>query len=183
MHDALIHELDALRARRGYDELTILETGCIRMEDPTYRDSDGWSTLTFAQYVQTHGGTLTSVDLDTSVAQKVLKEAGLSSQATFLDGYSVDVLAGMIASERTFDVIMLDTENDAQLVLHEYLVAKRLCTPGTLIIFDDVDMTNISGAVKGHQVVPWFDHHGIPYRMKQRISDQYVTNMVFTDAA
>ena len=181
MHDALTKELDALRARRGYDELAILETGCIRMEDPTYRDSDGWSTLTFAQYIQSHGGTLTSVDLDTSVAQRVLKEAGADKRVTFVDGYSIDVLAGMIVSEQSFDVVMLDTENDAQLVLHEYLVAKRLVTTGTLMIFDDVDMTNISGAVKGHQVVPWFDHHGIHYRMQQRLSDQYVTNMVFMD--
>lgn len=181
MHDALTKELDTLRARRGYDELSILETGCIRMEDPTYRDSDGWSTLTFGQYVQTHGGTLTSVDLDTSVAQRVLKEAGITHRASFQDGYSVEVLAKMVAANRTFDVVMLDTENDAQLVLHEYLVAKNLVTPGALMIFDDVDMTNISGAVKGHLVVPWFDHHGIPYRMQQRISDQYVTNMVFMD--
>lgn len=183
MNELLIQELDALRARRGYDELAILETGCIRVEDPSYRDSDGWSTLAFAGYTQTHGGTLTSIDLDTSVAKRVLENEGVGSRTTFIEGYSIEQLAQLVASKREFDVIMLDTENDAQLILHEYLVAKRLVSPGGLIIFDDIDMSNMSGAVKGHAVVPWLDGEGVVYRMEQRVSDQYVTNMVFMDAA
>lgn len=179
MSELLIRELDALRARLGRDELKILETGCIRVADPSYQDSDGWSTLAFARYVKEYGGTLDSIDLDTTVAETVLNDEGLA--ATFHSGYSIEVLARFAVKLEDFDVIMLDTENDAQLILHEYLVAKHLVRDKGLIVFDDIDMSEGSGAVKGHQVVPWLDGEGVTYRMEQRVSDQYITNMVFMD--
>lgn len=182
MTDLLTAELDQLRARRGYDELSILETGSIRNENESFRDSDGWSTLTFAEYTKKYGGTVTSIDLDTSAARRVLKKYGASERVTFIDGYSVEVLANLVAAHRSFDVIMLDSDNDAQLILHEYLVAKQLATRGTLIVFDDIDTREGTDVVKGHQVVPWLEKRAITHRRPLRTSSQHATHMIFLDS-
>lgn len=182
MNDLLIAELDQLRVRRGYDELAILETGCIRNENDNFRDSDGWSTLTFAEYTNKYGGTVTSIDLDTSVARRVLKKHGVLERTTFIDGYSVEVLASLISSNRSYDVIMLDSDNDAQLILHEYMVARQLTNRGSLIVFDDIDMREHTDVVKGHLVVPWMENTGTVYRSVTRSSVQHATQMIFLDA-
>lgn len=195
MNDLLNSELEALAARSGHNAMRILETGCIRNGGEQYRINDGWSTWTFAQWVKKHGGLSESVDLDVSVAHMVLMNDGLMKEGPGLEptqegsitadpvrlhqGYSVDVLVRMLAQgdAEKFDVILLDSDNDPNLILHEFFVAKHLVREGGLIMIDDVGGTE-GDATKGDAIVPWAQTHSIPYRTLTRTGDGYVTSVV-----
>lgn len=194
LSEILTAELDAFRAGAGVVELDILETGTIRNVGENYRINDGWSTLTFAQYVDEHGGSVTSIDLDISSADKVLREHGVRESATLIEGYSVEILAGMVANayarasrvakgviapggEGFADVVFLDSDNDGALILHEFMVARCIVrTPG-LIMVDDVDLDS-DGVVKGHKIVPWLESRGTSYRLEKRHGDDYTTGVL-----
>ena len=77
MHQLISDSLAELRRRTGWDSLDILETGTIRNTGEEYRTGDGWSTLAFAEDVLSNGGSLTSIDLDTTHAEKVLGDREL----------------------------------------------------------------------------------------------------------
>jgi predicted O-methyltransferase YrrM len=76
-----------------------------------------------------------------------------------------------------FDVAYLDSDNDAQLILHEYFLARHLVKKGGLIMVDDVDMDS-PVVLKGHAVVPWLDQHGIPYTIQTRTGDKLKTGVL-----
>lgn len=179
---AIIGEhLDRLRQMRGTSELSILETGSIRATGVEYETNDGWSTLAFARQAAEHGGRLMSIDLDVSAARTVLDRHGLLDAVELVQGYSINVLAGLlVAGTETFDVAYLDSDNDPGLILHEYMLACRLVrTPG-IIMVDDVDMES-TGVVKGHALVPWLDQHGVPYRIERRRGTTYTTGVLIID--
>jgi methyltransferase family protein len=163
--DLLTGELDAYRERTGRKELAILETGSIRNAAEEYHQNDGWSTLTFAQYVQTYGGSLTSVDLDISAADVVLTRHGLRDAVNLVQQHSISFLAAQIAAHARYDVILLDSANDAELILYEYLLAKNL-GPG-LVLVDDVEPGSTT-VVKGHALLPVIEKSGTPWRMLRR---------------
>ena len=161
----LTDELAAYSARAGRRDLTILETGSIRNEAEEYHQNDGWSTLTFAQHVKEHGGSLTSVDLDISAADVVLTRHGLRDTVNLVEQHSIDFLAAQIATGARYDVILLDSENDADLILHEYMLAKNL--GAGLILVDDVEPGSTT-VVKGHKLLPLIETSGTPSRMLRR---------------
>lgn len=161
----LTAELDAYRERTGSSDLAILETGSIRNEAEEYHQNDGWSTLTFAQYVKEHGGSLTSVDLDIAAADRVLTRHGLRDTVNLVEQHSIEFLAGEVLTNAQYDVILLDSENDADLILHEYLLAKNL-GPG-LVLVDDVEPGSRT-VVKGQKLLPLLEQSGAPLRMLRR---------------
>lgn len=161
----LTDELAAYSARTGRTDLAILETGSIRNEAEEYHQNDGWSTLTFAQHVQQHGGSLTSVDLDITPADAVLTRHELRDTVNLVQQHSIDFLGSQIAAGARYDVILLDSENDADLILHEYMLAKHL-GPG-LILVDDVEPGSTT-VFKGHKLLPMLDAHGASPRMLRR---------------
>jgi predicted O-methyltransferase YrrM len=170
--------LAVLRGKLGRP-LDIVEIGSIRSAVNRYRADDGWSTLTFAEHVEDHGGTLTSIDLNIDAARTVLARHGLLDLVLLVRGLSIDVLAGMVAAGDGpgVDVVYLDSDNDANLVLHEYLLASRLVrTPG-LIMVDDVDLGSAT-VVKGHKLVPWLDRTNTPYQVVRRSGDTYTTGVL-----
>jgi hypothetical protein len=195
MNELLNGELEALAAKLGRRDLDILETGCIRNGGEQYRINDGWSTWTFATWVKANGGMSMSVDLDVSVAHMVLMKDGLMPDGPGLEptqegsihtgpvklrqGYSVDVLVEILKLDgpSQFDLILLDSDNDPNLILHEFFAAKHLIRPGGLILIDDVGGTE-GDATKGDAIVPWADTHSIPYRTLTRTGDGYVTSVV-----
>lgn len=207
MNDLLNSELEALAERLSGPDLDILETGCIRNGGEQYRINDGWSTWTFATWVKKHGGSMRSIDLDVSVAHMVLMRDGLMGDSPGLEptqegsifwregkatkgrshersfgltqGYSVDVMAELLRRNgpESFDVILLDSDNDPNLILHEFFIAKHLIRPRGLILVDDVGGSE-GDATKGDAVVPWADTHLIPYRTLTRTGDGYVTNVI-----
>lgn len=161
----LTDELTAYSGRTGRPNLAILETGSIRNEAEEYHQNDGWSTLTFAQHVKEHGGSLTSVDLDITAADAVLTRHGLRDTVHLVEQHSIDFLAGAIDAAERYDVILLDSANDADLILHEYMLALRL-GPG-LILVDDVEPGSTT-VVKGHKLLPMLDAYGASPRMLRR---------------
>jgi predicted O-methyltransferase YrrM len=193
---------DRMRAEGGATtadtvELDIVETGTIRNPGDAYRVNDGWSTLTFAEEVAEQGGTLTAIDLDVSAAEGVLSARGLLEGVTFFEGHSIDILPGMLANayarakkandghvflggDGFVDVAFLDSDNDAALILHEYLIVKRMVRSPGLIMVDDVDVDS-TGVVKGHQIVPWLEREGTPYRTEMRHGDGYRTGVLIIE--
>lgn len=168
MSTILVAHLAELRQLRpeGY-ELQILETGTIRQDTDAHRQGDGWSTLTFAQYVDTHGGHVTSIDLDVDTAHKVLDREQMLDHVTLRQGYSVDWLSSMLAAGQRFDAILLDSDNDAQLILHEFMIARHLLNRPGLIMVDDV-VPGSREVVKGHQLLPWLADRSIEYTITER---------------
>lgn len=198
MNELLNGELEKMAAQIGSRELRILETGCIRNGGEQYRINDGWSTWTFAKWVQENGGSSTSIDLDVSVAHMVLMRDSLMKDTPGLEptqegkistggitlhqGYSVDVLVKILNANGPgqFDMILLDSDNDPNLILHEFFVAKHLIDDEGVILIDDVGGTE-GDATKGDAIVPWADTHSIPYRTLTRTGDGYVTSVVALD--
>jgi cephalosporin hydroxylase len=178
------NELSKFRESTGRTALDILETGTIRNEGEQYQMNDGWSTLTFAEDVRDNGGSLMGIDLSITAAENVLSAHGLRENVKLVQGYSVDVLAEMLelpADVRpSFDVVLLDSDNDGLLIMHEFMVVRRMMAPGALLIIDDVDM-NSTGVVKGHHIAPWLDSHGVSYRIETRTGRGYQTGVLLAE--
>ena len=182
LSEILKAELNAFRERTGKTRLDILETGTIRGAGDNYRQGDGWSTITFAEYVKANGGSVTSIDLETDTASTVLKANRLASHVKLVKASSVDVLEEMAAkkaktSKGSLDVVFLDSANDADLTLREFRVASLLMRSPGLIMIDDVDMASHE-VVKGHKVVPWLDAKGAQYRIIERVGDGFNTGVL-----
>lgn len=173
LNEILTRELAAHRDRIKRDDLNILETGTIRGATDNYRTGDGWSTLAFADHVRDHGGSFTSIDLDIDVSQAVVAEHELTDYVKLVKGYSIDVLANMVRwNSVQLDVVLLDSDNDSNLILHEYLVVRQLIRPGGIVLVDDVSLES-TDILKGHTIVPWFDTYGTKYRIETRHADGY----------
>jgi hypothetical protein len=190
--DLIRAELAKFRSRIANDRdplaaehLTIVETGSIRNDDPAYEVDDGWSTLTFAEDVNAHEyGRLYSIDLDISTAERVLRQRdALTDHVTLIEGYSIDVLAELVGLgflDFAADVLYLDSDNDGQLILHEYLVARRfLKTPG-LVMVDDISRRS-PDVRKGHELIPWLDRAGVGYRIEQRTARHFRTGVLIIE--
>jgi len=171
------------RADLGVYPLDIVETGTIRNTGEAYRINDGWSTLTFVEEVAANGGSYLGIDLNVDAAVAVLKERGLIDHAYFMQGHSLEVLAGLLAESADlgrFDVAFLDSDNDSGLILHEYLIVSRLMNSPGLIMVDDVDPDS-TGVVKGHQIIPWLAAHAVPFRLEKRHGDGYTTGVLIIE--
>lgn len=172
----LVTELDAFRERTGRDSLDILETGSIRGTEEQYHQNDGWSTLTFAQYVRDNGGSLVSIDLDTAAADEVLTRHGVRDLVELIKGDSVQTINALEIS-RGLDVVLLDSDNDADLIMAEFNAVSRLTNTPALFLVDDVEPGS-TGVVKGHRILPWLQENNVPYRLERRTGDGYSTGVL-----
>lgn len=171
MHDIIDRELAAFCEATGQDvkTLQILETGTIRQDTEAHRLGDGWSTVAFARAVGDKAGYghVTSVDLHIETAGRVIAREGLGEYVTLRQGYSIDWMASMLAAGQQFDVILLDSENDAQLILHEYMLATKLLRRPGLLLVDDV-VPGSPDVVKGLRLLPWLDERRVEYHITPR---------------
>lgn len=168
MHEIIAHQLDRFRKIIGSEGPTacthgfdILETGTIRQDTEAHRFGDGWSTLAFARDVWGSDGHVTSIDLDVQTARRVLdRELGVEAgnYVTLREGYSIHWLAMMLAAGQRFDVILLDSENDPQLILHEFMIATQLLRRPGMILVDDV-VPGSETVVKGKLLLPWIEQN------------------------
>lgn len=172
----LVSELNAFRERTGRAKLAILETGSIRGTEEQYHQNDGWSTLTFAQYVLATGGSLTSIDLDTAAAHEVLTRHGVRDIVDLIEGDSVETI-NALPDSTVLDVVLLDSDNDADLIMREFLEVKRLTNTPALILVDDVEPGS-TGVVKGHRILPWLQENNVTYRLERRTGDGYSTGVL-----
>ena len=186
-----LHEiLDAELSPFGNRPLLIIETGTIRNATEDGRIGDGWSTVWFAERACRAGqsvGSIVSIDLDTSVARHVLTQRRLLEQVTLVELHSIAALA-RIATQRgalSTDVFLLDSDNDPQLILHEFLIARELVKPGGLILIDDVAFPDRppTGARKGELVLPYIkDTLKLKHRLNERTGwNGYTTAVLAVD--
>lgn len=171
-----LHEVLAAALARFEDtSLLVAETGAIRGESEAARIGDGWSTVFFAEHQKRtkSGYSVVSIDLDVSVADRLLRERGLREYVMFAEGHSIDQLARIAVQSgntgKKYDIVFLDSDNDSQLILHEFLIANRIIRPGGLIIIDDVRLPgHAEGAHKGDRVLPWVRGQGWKHQLAER---------------
>ena len=159
--------LTELRQDPKKSKLALLETGSIRSADLRHRDGDGWSTIALATDARLNHSTATSIDLDTRTADAVLASHGLHDCVQLVQADSVDTLASYLNEQKKFDFILLDTANDAQLTLHEYVIARHLIAKGGIILIDDVEPGS-RDVVKGNQVVFYLDRMQDDFQIVKR---------------
>lgn len=186
MHRIIENELQLFRNRFYPDRpdagLAILETGTIRVDSEAHRQGDGWSTEAFARDCMGRAeGTVTSIDLDTSVADRVLTRLSpnLRSLVTLRQGYSIEWMASMLEAGQRFDVILLDSDNDPTLILHEYMLAEKLLRRPGLILIDDV-VPGSTAIRKGELLVPWLERER-PHRefvINQRTGNGFTSGVL-----
>lgn len=165
LHEILTAEFN----RFGNAPINVIETGTIRGNSDASRIGDGWSTLWLAERRARCGGELHAIDLDIATAAKVLDAHGVANDVVLEQGHSIDRLAALCRRGRRWDVVFLDSDNDAQLILHEFLIAQHLVTDGGLILIDDVRMPHQPvGAFKGDQVWPYIQKHGFAHHIVER---------------
>jgi hypothetical protein len=160
LHDILSIEIDAYCLTRylKHQELRIFETGTIRGDQDHSSIGDGWSTLFFAKLEPAE---FYSYDLDTRVADIVLSREGVQKNVCLCQEHSIDGLARLLRArapgDPKFDIAFLDSDNDAQLIFHEFLIAKELVKPRGLIIVDDCAVLpeHDRAAHKGDVLHPW----------------------------
>jgi len=174
-----LHEiLDIELARFDGYPLRVIETGTIRGSTERSRIGDGWSTEYFARrQAQYPAGKFVSIDLDTTVADQVLTSLGLRDSAILIRDHSISALATLAIKSFTgrdlgsTDVIFLDSDNDAMLIFHEFLIAFAMVhgPPVGLIIVDDIAINDSSkDAHKGDLVVPYVRDHGLKHHIVTR---------------
>ena len=178
--DLIEKHLARTRERLERADLAMLETGSIRNPELRYRDGDGWSTIALATHVRVHGGNVTSIDLNTRTADAVLAAHGMRDDVHLVTGYSVDVLAGYLQEGRKFDFILLDSENDAQLTLHEWYLAHRLINDGGTIMLDDIEPGS-KDVLKGNLIIPHFQRQKIQYKLLRRSKNAVQTGVAVVD--
>lgn len=174
--DLIEDQLTILRKRQGRSALKLLETGSIRSSNLRYRDGDGWSTVALATHTKIHGGSAESIDLSTRAAEAVLAAHGLTDSIHLTTGYSVERLVDHVAKGHMYDFILLDSDNNQHLCLHEYMVAERMIAKGGIIMIDDVEPGS-GVVVKGNLVAPYLDVNKTEYEILTR-SKAHVTTGV-----
>lgn len=172
LHQILDEEL----AKFGHSYIEIIETGTIRGTGDTSEIGDGYSTLYFAKRCIDWGGHLVTIDLNVATARKVLAERAPNHNVTFVENYSIAALARQLAvwGATHVDVAFLDSANDAQLVLHEFMICEQLMRPDGLVLIDDVHLPhhvvgeNQQRAAKGDLVWDYAKKAGYTIRVHER---------------
>lgn len=159
-----------LRELNKYNNPVILETGCIRHTSIEMAQLDGGSTYYIANWVKQHGGKFYSIDnKNTDKAEQLLKENDLmSDNIIFKKGSSIEVLADINMFLVNYDFVLLDSANDASLILDEYkIISRRMNKKGTIIV-DDVNMSSRIKK-KGHKLIPYLKEKGINFRIENEM--------------
>lgn len=179
--DVVNDEIAKLAKRLGRKNLTFLETGSIRSGEEPHRIGDGWSTLTFATYVKANGGRSTSVDLDTSPAARVLVREEVAGYATLVQSDSLAYMDNLVATDQSFDLILLDSASDADHILNEWQRAVELVKSPATILLDDVQHDDDTCGTKGARVIEKLNESGMTFRRLKRWSGFAWIGMIAID--
>lgn len=159
-----------IRELSKYRNPVILETGCIRHTDIKKAQSDGGSTYYIANWLKQNKGKLHSIDnKNTGKAKELLKKEGLLSENIhFHEGGSLEILRDINMRFVYYDFVLLDSANDADLILSEYLLIKDKVKKQSTIIVDDVNMSS-HVKKKGHKLIPYLKEINIPFRIENEM--------------
>jgi predicted O-methyltransferase YrrM len=139
---------------------TIVETGTIRSHLWDYKIGDGHSTLRFAEYCSRFGGKLYSIDIDPHavvVSKSLVEERFPNADVEVIESDSVAFLKSF---EEPIDVLYLDSDNDANLILEEAKAALCNLHPESIILIDDCFNKGSYDVEKGELVIPFLESEG-----------------------
>lgn len=156
--------LDELKNKFG--TINCLETGTIRNTANEYREGDGWSTWHIAKWIKHNGGNFMSIDLYTGVADRFLRQKGLQDYVKLVQKDSLQAIAAVTVP---LHFVLLDSANDADLILDEFRLVEPKVVKGGIVVIDDVIMDDIH-VVKGHKVVPYARKKGYGVMIKDRLA-------------
>lgn len=146
----LVNLMDELLAKRPKTELRVVELGAIRSQAPIYREGDGYSTLHIAEAARGKKRCkITSVDLDTSVARRILLQEGLFDGEDRPDIQLVeeDALHWAKRTKATIDLLYIDTVTEAGHICNLFETLLPRMRHGSYIVIDDIDQPSIHDRV------------------------------------
>lgn len=142
---------------------TIVETGTIREVGDAGLIGDGHSTLKFADYCSKFGGKVYSVDID---SESVALSSWMVSRKypdVEVNVIHSDSVAFLESFDEPIDVLYLDSDNDANLILNEAKAALGCLHEDSIILIDDCfseEKKETHGIQKGDLVIPFLEENG-----------------------
>lgn len=142
---------DAIDLIAGH--LVIVETGTLRNEG--WSQSDGHSTVKFVEVVKNRPNTeFYTIDIDPDAIQTskdviTKKFEVVPDGVHFIESSAYEYLSTF---NEEIDILYLDSANDADIILNEYLAAKNLLKPTSIVMIDDAQEDR-SGLHKGKKVI------------------------------
>jgi predicted O-methyltransferase YrrM len=140
--------------------ISILEIGVARDLGLYTRDSDGWSSVHFAQHIAQYGGKLDLVDIDPKSIENCKKLTEGFTNVSYRVADGIQLLQNLT---EYYDIINLDAGDDPFLTLVMYNLAKSL-NPKAIIIDD----FHAKGALIPHEDVKikhWPNGHEVAWRI------------------
>ena len=130
----------------------VLETGTIRVTDGSSRTH--YSTFKVAGELKARGD-LTSIDRDEGNIEFASKVCLEFSNIAWVHGESLKILPSL--TQNYYDIFLIDSDNDAEHCLKEFLYGINLVKDGGYIVIDDaglpiVNEDSLVHPVKGHAI-------------------------------
>ncbi len=72
------------------------------------------------------------------VAERLVRESGLSSAVRFIEGNSSDVLPRLIREGARYDIALVDGAHDYPTVLSDVIAVDRMLEVGGFLVLDDI---------------------------------------------
>ena len=139
---------------------TIVETGTIREVGDAGLIGDGHSTLKFADYCSKFGGKVYSVDIDPEAVALSSRMVSSKYPDVEVNVVESDSVAFLESFDETIDVLYLDSDNDANLILNEAKAALGCLHEESIILIDDCFNENEYHVEKGSLAIPFLEENG-----------------------
>lgn len=154
-----------LRELSKYKNPVVLETGCTRHTVLSKALPDGASTYYIAKWIKENGGEFYSIDKqNTYKAKQLLDKNGL--ECNFIAGDSLEEIKKL--KGKRFDLVLLDSANDPELILKEFIAISQRMKNDFTVIVDDVNVKS-SIKKKGDKLIPFLEKHGISYKVENQM--------------
>jgi predicted O-methyltransferase YrrM len=142
---------------------TIVETGTIRAFGDAGLIGDGHSTLKFADYCSKFGGKVYSVDIDPEAVALSSWMVSRKYPDVEVNVIHSDSVAFLESFDEPIDVLYLDSDNDANLILNEAKAALGCLHEDSIILIDDCFCEvkkETHGIQKGDLAIPFLEENG-----------------------
>lgn len=142
--------------------VSVFQVGGIETFDVKWRLGSGWSDTIFGQYIKTHGGKLTVVDIN-------LNNLAHSSYAASKIGYEIEDIYGDAIDhiKPGYDIYYLDGSDDPQETFDQF---KKIEDQNCIVLSDDFK-------IKGTFMKDYLDLNNIEYTVHQVANDVAMINL------